>query len=81
MFTFRTLARFGFRSTLNSTTRSVPPLGTEVFQVSAPFPASDFDGIFGLGFAGLATPPGHLGFWFAVLWEHGGGRIEFEERR
>ncbi|CAK9078579.1 unnamed protein product [Durusdinium trenchii] len=40
----------------NATVEKVPFV--EVFQVSAPFPASDFDGIFGLGFAGLATPPG-----------------------
>ncbi|CAJ1458110.1 unnamed protein product [Effrenium voratum] len=33
-------------------------LTRQVFQVSAPFPNSDFDGIFGLAFNGLAAPTG-----------------------
>ncbi|CAL1136827.1 unnamed protein product [Cladocopium goreaui] len=40
----------------NVTVEKVPFV--EVFQVSAPFPASDFDGIFGLAFNGLAQPTG-----------------------
>ncbi|CAJ1348332.1 unnamed protein product, partial [Effrenium voratum] len=40
----------------NLTLEKVPLV--EVFQVSAPFPNSDFDGIFGLAFNGLAAPTG-----------------------
>ncbi|CAJ1397552.1 unnamed protein product [Effrenium voratum] len=40
----------------NLTLEKVPFV--EVFQVSAPFPNSDFDGIFGLAFNGLAAPTG-----------------------
>ena len=32
--------------------------GLQVFQVSSPFQASDFDGVFGLAFNGLSQPAG-----------------------
>eukprot|EP00434_Breviolum_minutum_P033894 symbB.v1.2.029987.t1/scaffold3334.1/size71796/9 len=40
----------------NVTVEKVPFV--EVFQVSSPFPSSDFDGVFGLAFNGLSQPAG-----------------------